>query len=90
MSIGAPGFEQLPDPQIGKESFAGTSAGTDPVTGVPLKHIGVGVRVGNMIVGVTHAGYDANPLTIRKIEFAARLQTLKAAWLVPVYRIFGR
>jgi hypothetical protein len=89
LSVGAPGFQQLPDPKIGTESFAGTSSGIDPVTGAELKHVGVGVRVGNIIIGVTRAGYDADPQTIRKIEFLTRRQTWKAALLVPVYHFFG-
>jgi hypothetical protein len=69
--------------------LAGTSSGTDPVTGEELKHIGVGVRVGNVIIGVTRAGYDADPQTIRKTQFLTRLQTWKASLLVSVYHFFG-
>ena len=89
LSLAAPGFQQLPDPGIGDESFAGTSSGTDPVTGAELKHIGVGVRIGNIIIGVTRAGYVVDPQTIRTIQFLTRLQVLKASLLVPLYNFFG-
>jgi hypothetical protein len=49
----------------------------------------VGVRVGNVIIGVTRAGYDADPQTIRKTQFLTRLQTWKASLLVSVYHFFG-
>jgi hypothetical protein len=68
LSVGAPGFQQLPDPKIGTESFAGTSSGIDPVTGAELKHVGVGVRVGNIIIGVTRAGYDADRKPSEKLS----------------------
>ncbi len=89
LSLAAPGFHQLPDPGIGDESFAGTSSGTDPITGAELKHVGVGVRIGNVIVGVTRAGYAVDPQTIRTIEFVTRLQVLKASLAVPLYNFFG-
>ncbi len=82
-SLVADGFNQLPDPGIGEESFAGTSGG-----GLQ-KHVGVGARLGNIVVGATRAGYDADPQTIEKIFFLTRLQLWQASILVPIYTTLG-
>ena len=84
LSLQAGGFSPLTDPRIGNESFAGTSAGEGG-----QKHIGVGVRIGNIVIGATHAGYDTDPATIRKIVYLARVQAFKAAVMAPFYNIFG-
>lgn len=89
-SEGAEGFERDASfPSIGDQTLAGWSSGTDPVTGVPLRHYGAGVRVGNVIIGVTRAGYEVDDATIRKVIFLTRLQALKASLLAHVYGFLG-
>jgi hypothetical protein len=83
-SLIAGGFQQLPDPHIGEESFAGTSAGEGGQA-----HVGVGVRIGNIVVGVTRAGYDTDPQTIKDIETLTRLQAWNAALFVPLFGMAG-
>ena len=59
-----PAFKAVPAENLGRNSFVGT------VTQGGETHIGVGARLGTLIVGATLAGYDPTP------ENTARLISL--------------
>jgi hypothetical protein len=83
-SLAEPSFQPLPDPKIGQQSFAGTSSGEGGQV-----HVGVGVRIGNIVIGVTRAGFDSQASTVQSTLMLTRLQTLQAAVTVPLYSVFG-
>ncbi len=61
-SIAAPGFKPAPSPDLGQESFAGSSqVGAE-------KHFGLGARDGRLIMSATHAGeIPVTPNNSRKL-----------------------
>lgn len=67
-----PEFKPLTIPNLAQESFAGT------VTRDAETHIGLGVLDGNLIVGVTLAGYDASPNNIANLVTVARKEVAAA------------
>lgn len=67
-----PGFMPLSIPNLGEQSFAGT------VTIDTETHIGLGVLDGNLIVGVTLAGYDASPNSVTNLVTLARIESATA------------
>ncbi len=60
-SQAVPGFNSVEVPVLGDQAFAGR------VTQDGVTHIGIGVLQGNLVVGATTAGYDANPANIAKL-----------------------
>lgn len=67
-----PGFKPLSIPSLGQQAFAGT------VTMNAETHVGLGTLDGNLIVGVTLAGYDASPNNIAKLITMARAEDAAA------------
>jgi hypothetical protein len=71
-SQGAPGFKLLSLSNVGQQSFAGTAA-------VAMEmHIGLGALDGNLIVGVTLAGYNASPETQAKLVVLSGIEDAAA------------
>jgi hypothetical protein len=69
------GFEPVPVPTLGQQTFAGTT------TMGAETHIGLGTLDHKLIVGATLAGYDATPDNAAKLVALARMQaaTVKRA-----------
>ncbi len=67
-----PGFVSLSIPNLGQQSFAGT------VTMNAETHIGLGLLDGNLIVGVTLAGFDASPNNADNLVTLARIEDTTA------------
>jgi hypothetical protein len=77
-SIGAPGFKPAASPNLGQESFAGSSQ-----VGAEM-HFGLGARDGRLIMSATHAG-DI-PVTP---ENANNLASLGGATLAAAQQVLG-
>jgi hypothetical protein len=72
-SKAAPGFKPAASPELGQESFAGTSQVGEE------RHFGLGAREGDLIVSATHAGdIPVNPENTENLITLAR-ETLAAA-----------
>ncbi|MFL5260146.1 MAG: hypothetical protein ACJ8AS_10360 [Hyphomicrobiales bacterium] len=67
-SQSVPGYEPVPVPNVGQQTFAGT------VTMGGETHIGLGARNHKLIVGATLAGYDASSANTDKLVIVARMQ----------------
>jgi hypothetical protein len=71
-SQSVPGFNSVPVPILGQQTFAGTTT-----MGVET-HMGLGMLDGKLIVGATLAGYDATPENMSKLVAVARIQSATA------------
>jgi hypothetical protein len=66
-SQSVPGFKPVPVSNLGQQAFAGT------VTMGAETHVGLGALDGQLIVGVTLAGYDATTDNTAKLVAVARM-----------------
>ena len=63
-----PGFKPLKVPKLGDKTFAGTvTMGTET-------HVGIGVLLGNLIVGATLAGFDASHANVSQLVDMTRAE----------------
>ena len=67
-----PGFKPVSVSMVGQKAFAST------VTMGAETHVGLGVLVGKLIVGVTLAGYDATPDNVAKLVALAHREDAAA------------
>ena len=63
-----PGFKPLKVPNLGDKTFAGT------VTMGSETHVGIGVLLGNLVVGATLAGFDASPANVGQLVDMTRAE----------------
>ena len=63
-----PGFEPIPIPSVGQQSFAGS------VTQDGETHVGLGAQDGNFVFGATLAGFDATPDNVANLVGLARAE----------------
>lgn len=63
-----PGFKRLKVPNLGDETFAGT------VTMGNETHVGIGVLLGNLVVGATLAGFDASKPNVSQLVDMTRAE----------------
>ncbi len=63
-----PGFAPLSVPQLGQATFAGT------ITRGAETHVGLGALTGNLIIGVTLAGYPATGDNIHRLVALAQAE----------------
>jgi hypothetical protein len=65
-----PGFKPLKVPNLGDKTFAGT------VTMGYETHVGIGVLLGNLIVGATLAGFDASQTNVSQLVDMTRAEIM--------------
>jgi hypothetical protein len=63
-----PGFKPLKVPNLGDKTFAGT------VTIGNETHVGIGVLLGDLIVGATLAGFDASQANVSQLVDMTRAE----------------